>query len=473
MEDLQEKNSIDNTINDNGSSQTKKNLKKTKKKEKKNYKDLKDLLDNIKKSKEKKSKTVKKKVKKKKDKTEEDKTEAKKESTPREKIIPVNNNIIVGEIEKEKTSENLENKPNTETPTINYIKKLSSTTSSSISHEDLNNGVQNNEEIPKNKHLNFIPKKFDDSTNQLMVNERDSNNSSLICNYFKEYEKDLMKTNKNIVELNDSINFVKKDIISSTKFNFNNDKFMINKSCNINSIDNINFFNYNSNLLYNNSNVNLNYNSNNKDSLNNVYYSNNLNINFYYNNIYLNNEENNNKIELNKNKSYYEINPENEINNSNMNNNININNNNLYINNFILQNAFSTEKKYVKKKSKLLKDISLFLQNSNSNFNLNEYNYYNTYENNNSTYNNYNKFNEDNHNKHKENFINNEYHQKTNNNINNIANNVENNIVAKKNNFNRRPNDWVCSRCFNLNFSFRAKCNRCGVSKDITIINNK
>jgi hypothetical protein len=186
----------------------------------------------------------------------------------------------------------------------------------------------------------------------------------------------------------------------------------------------------------------------------------------------LNNEENNNKIELSKNKFDYDINPENEMNNSYMNNNININNNNLYINNFILQNAFSTEKKYAKKKSKLIRDISLFLQNSNSNSNLNEYNYFNTYENNSNIYNNYNKFNEENHNKHKANYINTEYHQKSNNNINNITNNIENNISSKKNNFNRRPNDWVCSRCFNLNFSFRSKCNRCGVSKEIPIINN-
>jgi hypothetical protein len=368
----------------------------------------------------------------------------------------------------------MENKTNMETPKNNYIKKLSSTTSSSISHEDLNNEVQNSEETPKNRFLNFIPKKIDELNNQLIINERDSNNSSLMCNYYKEFEKDLMKTSKKIVELKDSINFVKKDIISSTKFNFDNDKFIINRknNCNINNVDNLYLLNNNSNLFYNNSNVNLNYNGINKDDLNNIYYPNNLNINFYYNNIYLNNEENNNKIELNKNKFDYEINPENEMNNSNINNNININNNNLYINNFILQNAFSTEKKYAKKKSKLIKDISLFLQNSNSNFNLNEFNYINSYENNSSIYNNYNKFNEDNHNKHKANYANTEYHQKTSNNINNITNNIENNIVSKKNNFNRRPNDWICPRCFNLNFSFRAKCNRCGISKEIPIINN-
>ena len=147
MEDIQDKNNLDNAVNDNESSQIQKKLKKkTKKKEKKNYKDLKDLLDNIKKSKEKKSKTVKKKVKKKKDKKEEIKSEI--NNQPTEKIISESNNIVIVEDEKNKINENMENKTNNETPKINYIKKLSSTTSSSISHEDLNNEVQNTEETP-------------------------------------------------------------------------------------------------------------------------------------------------------------------------------------------------------------------------------------------------------------------------------------------------------------------------------------
>jgi hypothetical protein len=36
----------------------------------------------------------------------------------------------------------------------------------------------------------------------------------------------------------------------------------------------------------------------------------------------------------------------------------------------------------------------------------------------------------------------------------------------KKKNFEAREGDWTCYFCKNLNFSFRKKCNRCGVNKD-------
>ena len=35
-----------------------------------------------------------------------------------------------------------------------------------------------------------------------------------------------------------------------------------------------------------------------------------------------------------------------------------------------------------------------------------------------------------------------------------------------KKNFEAREGDWTCYFCKNLNFSFRKKCNRCGVNKD-------
>ncbi len=37
----------------------------------------------------------------------------------------------------------------------------------------------------------------------------------------------------------------------------------------------------------------------------------------------------------------------------------------------------------------------------------------------------------------------------------------------KKINNDRRIGDWICQFCFNLNFAFRIKCNRCGVLKII------
>ena len=32
--------------------------------------------------------------------------------------------------------------------------------------------------------------------------------------------------------------------------------------------------------------------------------------------------------------------------------------------------------------------------------------------------------------------------------------------------FEVRVGDWTCSKCNNLNFSFRNKCNRCGIPKE-------
>jgi len=36
---------------------------------------------------------------------------------------------------------------------------------------------------------------------------------------------------------------------------------------------------------------------------------------------------------------------------------------------------------------------------------------------------------------------------------------------AKKSHFVERQGDWICTRCKNLNFSFRIVCNRCKISK--------
>lgn len=38
----------------------------------------------------------------------------------------------------------------------------------------------------------------------------------------------------------------------------------------------------------------------------------------------------------------------------------------------------------------------------------------------------------------------------------------------KKKNFEIREGDWNCFDCHNLNFSFRVKCNRCGLAKEIS-----
>ena len=61
------------------------------------------------------------------------------------------------------------------------------------------------------------------------------------------------------------------------------------------------------------------------------------------------------------------------------------------------------------------------------------------------------------------------YNDNLNNNVNkkidNNQKNGRNNEAIKKSCFFRRPNDWVCSKCFNLNFAFRLYCNRCSAPK--------
>ena len=48
----------------------------------------------------------------------------------------------------------------------------------------------------------------------------------------------------------------------------------------------------------------------------------------------------------------------------------------------------------------------------------------------------------------------------------NNTNNKENNKNKKA--FEVRLGDWTCSKCSNLNFAFRNKCNRCGMLKTVS-----
>ena len=120
------------------------------------------------------------------------------------------------------------------------------------------------------------------------------------------------------------------------------------------------------------------------------------------------------------------------------------------ISNFF-QNAFTFEENCSQKK------ISKFFENLNNNYyNNNIYQLVNFP--NNIYYNNGN---------------NGEFLKKNNNYKKNKIDIVEpNNEPSKKNTFCRRPNDWICTKCYNLNFAFRIYCNRCSEPKDISIFNN-
>ena len=62
---------------------------------------------------------------------------------------------------------------------------------------------------------------------------------------------------------------------------------------------------------------------------------------------------------------------------------------------------------------------------------------------------------------------------KTNNNVNNYKdisyrkNNLHNFSQNNKNKKNKK--DWICPFCYNLNYSFRVKCNRCQMNKEPSI----
>ena len=57
---------------------------------------------------------------------------------------------------------------------------------------------------------------------------------------------------------------------------------------------------------------------------------------------------------------------------------------------------------------------------------------------------------------------------------NSIENNGENEKKEEKckKPFEIREGDWTCEFCYNLNFAFRTKCNRCGLIKDFLQIKN-
>ena len=68
-----------------------------------------------------------------------------------------------------------------------------------------------------------------------------------------------------------------------------------------------------------------------------------------------------------------------------------------------------------------------------------------------------------------ENYKNQNLFNKNNNNKNQMKQNIKNNnlfLFNNLNNYRDQKNDWVCSFCNNLNFSFRTKCNRCKVNKE-------
>ena len=142
-----------------------------------------------------------------------------------------------------------------------------------------------------------------------------------------------------------------------------------------------------------------------------------------------NTNNNNNIINIKGKKIFNEIEiPNFDLNNNNINNNNIINNNNN--NNFILDNNY----------------------NNNNPININHRNKFDFINNNIIINNKLNKYEKNN------NFI-----------LMNLANNQKS---KPKKNFERREGDWICFNCNNLNFAFRKICNRCGITKEMSIKNS-
>ena len=401
--------------------------------------------------------------------------------------------IIKGEENEEKTKTEIINELEKEIDNIKNnsdTTKNSSTSSLSNYHDFYISDIENNKkeslikeikiENPKYKRMNYILKerKINKESCDSMQNEKNNSSKiySPIYNYYEESEKILLAMKTNLEDFKNSINFVEKNIIRSTNFNFNNDKFI--KKNNLNYIENKQNCNYNINI---NNFVNLSLNNCNSyynnypgnfsvnNIINKMNYPKNLNINLFYNNIfYLNNENNERKNDKNNNDK--DKNNEKEIlkkenKNSNLNekeDHIEENKNskqNCNINNYNLQNNFSYEGKMEKSnekknKPKILENLNLIFNNTISqNYNSAIYNFNDN--------NNYNC-----------NIINNNIisNKKNNNKYENYNNNKFNKIeTGKKKTFCFRPNDWICLKCFNLNFSFRIYCNRCSAPKEILI----
>jgi len=481
MEHQTEKNKESEILNTNESL---KMIKKLKKKEKKNYKDLKDLLDNIRdEEKEIKKSHLKKKI-------------IKKDNIIKKQITENKNEININkEIEKE--IEDLSNSNNNCNIQSDNSKRNSTTNSSSISQEEIINDIHYignkpeikkiNNDSPKFKRSNYILKQreiINDIDKDIILNNEFTNSKNIwpMCKYYEGSEKTLQKINDTTIDINNSINFIEKNSLSSN-FNFNNNRFIKKNNLKDNKEENyINLINNQNNLIFNNSiNLNhINYNYNNKNYNNGFF--NNFNINLFYNNSYMNKEIGNNLFEekekdifdnkiINKNEKYEgNIEP-------NKNYNIFFN-----INNYILQNVLTPEKN----NSNIIDNQKEYISPLINNYNLNQ-NHLNNLPNlyslilNNT--NNSNIFNND-----IKNFNNNINNNPDNNNINNnIINNNSNYINTeyyqnknyyikitknKKNIFSRRPNDWICSKCYNLNFGFRVFCNRCSEPKGQSNSNN-
>ena len=303
--------------------------------------------------------------------------------------------------------------------------------------------------------------------------EKQRKMSSPLCCYFSGSDIYLSKNHKNIVDLDNSQNFIKKE-------NF----FKNNSAKKINGINNKKSNCTQSNSKNNDNakkNVTLNMARKNKNKivpLNNNNYKNNNNFNNISNRIGNQNNKKQKKLSLNINKAAY-----NSITDLNrvQNNNYNYTNNNIYFNNNNFQQIYNINyinlSNYANNpmnnnncKRKLshnfeegiiannFNNILNQINNNNNNKNPNEiiFNIPQPQQNLNPILFSYNEAKEKNFTQFPKNFNNKP---------------IINNTKIDKKPFDKRKGDWLCPECHNLNFAFRIVCNRCQLPKPNNFIN--
>lgn len=307
-----------------------------------------------------------------------------------------------------------------DTKSPNGQRKLScDSTSISYSQEfsNLSDISKNINNILKDEILNRSIE-FKESKNKYQ--ERQRKMSSPLCCYFYGSDEFLSKTQKTNVDINNSQNFVKKEVL------FNKSSKLVNNN---NSNNNLNSYKKEANNL----NFKLVEQKINKNEDNNII-KNGKKLSFNGTQMYFGP---NNSFMPNQNLNY-------------MNSPVNYNNM-LYFNNSYQQQLYNLN--YMNLNNNLIK--------RRLSFNAGEGiigNYFN------------NILNYDNSCQHSQNnfhpmlFSYNDESQSNDNNCN-LNDNSNSKKAGDKKPFDRRKGDWVCSECHNLNFAFRIECNRCKLPK--------
>ena len=347
-------------------------------------------------------------------------------------------NIIIEESKKILSKNENEEKNIIKDYINNFNNSISGTTVATLSLDDLNDFQKNNFE--KNSDINskceyiglkpnYLIKNCEISEDEKIEGEQGGTNykrkiSSPMCDYFEGFDKILCETHKGSVDMTNSMNFIKKeDFISSGSFinnnynyNYNDLNYFINPEEN-NHENNIN--NYNNNIIIEN---------------NNYINNDNNNINDIKDNINDKKDENMGNNNTNNTNNPININNINEINKNNEYDQLILDDNNLSMPIFMPSDDYSNFDMHY---SQLMDYYNTVMPeiSYNSKFNLlnNDFN---------------NKYNKSKH-----------YNKKNKNDKNKFKK------YKRDKSHPVRDGDWLCQFCFNMNFSFRAFCNRCKAPK--------